>query len=354
MNYTENLWAGNEYRDEYIDGIHKFITARKEACNAQRAEFAEKILDDVDVYRQKFADMLGYPLNQPFDENDLPNVKKVFVAESDGIKIYRVQIEAIDELWFYGILFVKEDGAKRPFVIASHGGGGMPEICSSFVHSGNYNDMVKRTLEYDVNIFVPQLLLWTPVHVGVDYDRERIDSVLKQTGGSITALEIYAIRKSINYFVKEDYVDSGRIGMLGLSYGGHYTLYTTAVETRIRAALSSSFFNDRLSERDMNYFRLRPTYYHGRPDWTWFDSASTFLDGEIALLSYPRYLKVVSGSRDEAFRADDFKRVLENTKAIIKRKGKDTGWFDGELFDGNHEFPRDDKYIAEFIAKLKE
>ena len=345
MNYSENQWVGNEYRDEYVKGIHKFIKARKAEADKKRAEFAEDILDNVEAYRKKYADMLGYPLNVPFDENDIPNVKKIFVAEDDGVKIYRMQIEVIDDLWFYGILFVREDGKKRPFAIGQHGGAGTAELCSSLFDSSNYNDMVQRVLKYDINVFAPQLLLWNKLNFGVDYDRERIDSVLKQTGSSITALEIYAIRRSINYFANEEYTDKDRIGMFGLSYGGHYTLYTTAIETRIKAALSCSFFNNRFSESGGNY-------YHSRPDWTWFGSGNTFLDGEIALLAYPRYLKVISGDKDEAFNVNEFNDVLQKTKDLIKKKGKNTGWFDGEEFDGNHEFSKDEKHIEEFIAKL--
>ena len=133
--------------------------------------------------------------------------------------------------------------------------------------------------------------------------------------------------------------------MLGLSYGGFYTLYTTAIETRIKAALSCAFFNNRFSMSVEDY-------YHSHCDWTWFESGKTFLDGEIALLTYPRHLKVISGDEDELFNVDEFNDVLQKTKEIIKKKGKDTGWFDGEVFNGNHEFPKDDRYIEELIAKL--
>ncbi len=345
MKYSENKWVGNQYRQEYLDGIHKFIRKRREVTNKERAEFAEAILDNVEEYRKKYCDMLGYPLNIPFDENDIPNVKKIFVAEEDGMKIYRMQIEVIDDLWFYGLLFVREDGKKRPFVIAQHGGTGTAEIASSMFDSSNYNDMVQRTLKHDINVFAPQLLLWNTINYGIGYNREYIDSSLKQTGSSITALEIYAIRRCINYFSAEDYTDKDRIGMLGLSYGGHYTLYTSAVETRFKAALSCSFFNNRYSEAGGEY-------YHSRPDWTWFGSGKTFLDGEIALLSYPRYLKVISGDKDPSFNVDEFKELVDKTNEIIKKKNKDSGWFAGEVFDGNHEFPLDDKHIEEFVHKL--
>ncbi|WP_438983966.1 hypothetical protein [Vulcanococcus sp.] len=35
--------------------------------------------------------------------------------------------------------------------------------------------------------------------------------------------------------------------MMGFSYGGFYTLYTSALDQRIKAAVVSGFFNDRAS-----------------------------------------------------------------------------------------------------------
>ena len=47
MKYSENKWVGNQYRQEYLDGIHKFIRKRREVTNKERAEFAEAILDNI-------------------------------------------------------------------------------------------------------------------------------------------------------------------------------------------------------------------------------------------------------------------------------------------------------------------
>ena len=117
--------------------------------------------------------------------------------------MFRVQIQVFEGFKFYGLLFKKNDGKRRPLVIAQHGGLGTPELCSTLFEgetSYNYNDMTQRILEYDVNVFAPQMLLWSIEEYGIDYNRAYIDAVLKMLGGSITALEIYCLQRSLDYF----------------------------------------------------------------------------------------------------------------------------------------------------------
>ena len=245
-----------------------------------------------------------------------------------------MQIEVLPDLWFYGIYFEHSDGKKRPFVICQHGGMGTPEICSGFFDSSNYNNMTKRVLAYGVNAFAPQLLLWHSATYGIDYDRKAIDVSLKQIGSSITSVEVYAIMKSINYFSSLHQTDTEKIGMVGLSYGGFYTLFTTACDTRIKMALSSSFYNNR--------------YTHNWSDWMWDKSAQKFLDNEIALLIYPRHLSIVVGNNDELFKAEAAKNEFEDLESVCDN----LSWIDFNVFEGIHEFPIQENYLKNWMDKF--
>ncbi len=335
MSHKEYVWNGNPYRKEYADGLNNLLEKLQKKSFENRKKFMKDIFSDCEKYRQEYKKMLGWPLSEEFDESDIPNTKKVFVADDNGTKIYRVQLEVIDDLWFYGLFFVKGEDKKRPMVIAQHGGLGTVELVSSFVDSTNYNEMVQRTLKYDTNVFVPQLLLWNKAEYGVDFDRHKLDNDLKQVGSSITAIEVYAIMKSINYLSSLDYVDETKIGMVGLSYGGFYTLFTAAADTRIKAALSCSFYNDRIR--------------YNWTDWTWFNSANTFLDKEVALLIYPRFISIISGNGDITFEEDTFNKEVKALNEII---GNDNAWLSTDVFEGEHEFSWDEKYLREFMEKL--
>jgi dienelactone hydrolase len=147
--------------------------------------------------------------------------------------------------------------------------------------------MTRRVLRRGCAVFAPQLLLWNPDTFGPKYDRIRIDQQLKHLGGSITALEIYRLQRSLDYLATRPEIDAGRTGMIGLSYGGFYTLFAAAVETRIKVAVSSCFFNNRK--------------VYDWADWTWFDAANTFMDAEVAMLVCPRRLYIEVGKKDELF-----------------------------------------------------
>ena len=335
MAYTENRWQGNEYRQEYLNGVNSLIKKLRKSADEQRYSFRNEIMENPSAARQELKRMLGYPLTAEFDEKDIPDTKKIFVAKDEDVSIYRMQIEILPDLWMYGLYFVREDSKKRPFIVCQHGGGGTCEICSSFFNSAIYNDMVQRVLRYDVNVFAPQLLLWQSSVYGIDYDRKEIDINLKQVGSSITALEVYGIKKCINYFASQNENDPENIAMIGLSYGGFYTLFTTACDTRIKAALSSSFYNNR--------------YIHNWSDWIWDSSAKKFLDNEVALLIYPRQLNIAIGDDETWFLSSEAKKAYADLKDFLK--GNDQ-WLTFDAFKGSHEFPPEEEYLEKFMKKF--
>ena len=63
--------------------------------------------------------------------------------------------------------------------------------------------------------------------------------------------------------------------MMGQSYGGFYTLYTTALEPRIRVAAVAAYFNDREQVLDQS----EP---FGFLDWRFPDSLTRWRDRSVA------------------------------------------------------------------------
>ena len=166
----------------------------------------------------------------------------------------------------------------------------------------------------------------------VKFDRATIDMRLKSVGSSIAALEIFGIMRILDYFEVQDYVST--FGMVGLSYGGFFTLYTAAIDTRIKSAISCSFFcnRDHKPERD----------------WLWTNSAFRFNDAEVAALVYPRNIYIAMGNEDQLF---DYKYSIasfERLKEICTYVGMD--WVSFDVFDGTHEFFKYDEPI-EMLAK---
>jgi dienelactone hydrolase len=196
--------------------------------------------------------------------------------------------------------------------------------------------MLCRVIKYGVHVFAPQLLLWKEEY-GVPYDRTELDARLKRVGSSITAVEVFGLTRILDYFEDQPYVKN--FGMVGLSYGGFYTLFTTACDTRIQSAISCSFFND----RDEIAW----------PDWVWQNSAYKFNDTEVAALCYPRRLCIQMGNKDELFDYKYTEASFEALKALVKEQGVCDDLFDLIIFDGNHEFCKDDAPIQRLVNDLK-
>ena len=340
--YTEDKNASAPFRKEYYDSFYVMLDERRKTCDEKRKEYFERVKRDPEWARGEFIKMLGWPLTEYCDT--LPTVERIPVFSDSERTVEKLQLTMPIGIKFYGILMTHNGEGRRPLVITQHGGAGIPERLIGLFdgHTSNYNDIAERVFSRGVDVFLPGLFLWSEVYYEPRLDAEKtnnivrreLDAKLKQVGSSITAVEVYCIKKCIDYLSGEPRVDTDRIGMIGLSYGGFYTLFTAAADTRIKAALASSQFNDR--------------YEYSWPDWTWDKSAEKFLDAEVASLVYPRYLSLAVGDSDELFRADLARAEYDRMKGMTDTDG----WLDFTVFSGNHEYVTTDAPIEKFIEKL--
>jgi len=309
--YTEEKSVSRPYRDQYLAGVNALIERRRHELTKVREEFItpEKLAADPVHYKMELVSCLGWPLTE-YKHNYNPNVRKSFVASDADAQIYRLEIEIFPELWFYGLLFIPYGIEGRvPLVLSLHGGQGTPELCSDLNGENNYSHMTRRAIQRGAVVFAPQTLVWaSPYRENGNlprYDRVEIDAKLKHVGGSIIALEVFALKRAVDYLSHLPECNPTKIGMVGLSYGGMYTLFTAALEPRIKAAYSSCFFNDRLK--------------YSWPDFLSQGGAGKFLDAEISALIAPRALFVEVGGRDVLFTPntaeDEFYRLQKFYKA---------------------------------------
>lgn len=214
-----------------------------------------------------------------------------------------------------------------PLAIVQHGGGGTPELCSDIYGKNNYNHMVQRALAKGAAVLAPQLMLWdiqgSDISRGHDipYDRLKIDTNLKRFGSSMTALEISGIIKSLDYVCNLNEINHERIVMVGLSYGGYFTLHTMAADTRIKAGYCAGVFND----RDI----------YDWTDWTYNGSAFMFQDAEVAALCVPRKLYVQVGIQDPIFNYQTALSEAQRVSDYFEAAGVKEN-FKFNIWDGGH------------------
>ena len=340
MHFREDPHYTEPGKQAYLDGLQNLIAAREEELRAARHARCADILQNGEAHRKAYLDMLGWPLNASLPR-PAPKAEIVEELGDEGdYTLLRMRVEVMEGLWLTGLYLRLNTEERRPLVIAQHGGSGTPELISGFYFDGssvNYNNMVTSLISRRVHIFMPSLLLWDASFYGIPYDRIGLDARLKRVGGSVTALEVYAITRVLDYF--ESSLKPLSFGMVGLSYGGMYTLFTAAAEPRIRSAISSSFFSDRR--------------HYAWADWSYKDAAALYDDAEIACLCYPRRLTVEMGDRDELFAIDHTRAAVSEVKAYCADAGVDPdSWFDCLVFDGTHEYGRMEEPVERLVRDL--
>ena len=130
---------------------------------------------------------------------------------------------------------------------------------------------------------------------------------------------------------------TGEVGMIGLSYGSFYTIYTTSCEPRIKAALACSLFS-------------KWTHCFGT-DFSWRDSWKRFGDAEVAALVYPRALRIEYGEKDPLVHVvEGGEEEFERLKAYYAGAEENVSF---RVFEGVHEFCTEDDGIEWALSHLK-
>lgn len=349
MNFIEDKEKTADLKQDYIDSLIKLIEKRQKTAEGVRDEYLDGIFSDPEKYRGDFRKMLGWPLVGHKTEG-LPEVTcEKLHDDEDGFTVYRMSFEILEGLKLRGLFFKAHGEGKKPLVLVQHGGGGSPEFIAAayrdnghtndqkYPCTGNYNDMLQRVVCHGVHVFAPQLLLWNQEDYNIQYNRPEVDARLKRVGSSITAVEVYGLTRILDYFETMDYVSE--FGMVGLSYGGFYTLFTTALDTRIKSAVSCAFFNSR--------------DHVGWPDWVWQNSAEKFDDADIACLVYPRRICLEIADNDHLFNCENGKASYEKLLLRAKAKNIPTDWISLVVFEGVHEFCKFNEPIEQLMKDIK-
>ena len=111
-------------------------------------------------------------------------------------------------------------------------------------------------------------------------------------GETMVSWRVWDVIRTLDYIASRPELDAGRVGCMGISGGGTVTLFATALEPRIRAALVSGYLN---TFRDSigSLAHCIDNYVPGILNWAEMH--------DIAGLIAPRPLFVESGERDNIF-----------------------------------------------------
>ncbi len=298
--YEEDLQASRPHREENYRQFSRY-------------------LEDIGRVGQ-FKKLIGYPAPGFFDKAQAPRIVKV---SEDDIGVYhRVWIHVAPGVETYGLYIVpKNVKLPAPLVISLHGGGGIPE--SALFHGGsNYHDQIRGAVQQGYVVWAPLFVMFPFAdrgkNSGIPEDvRKDLDAKLRAQGTSLMGMETTKITRALDRILERPEVDPARVAMIGLSYGGYYTLYIAAVEPRIKVAIASCSFRNTPAA----------AVTEGRP----IDIASP---EQVALVA-PRPLQIQVGISDPQAPID----TVRETAAIARRHyEKHPGLFDYREFEGGHEW----------------
>lgn len=314
--------------------IDRYLLARRAAA----ADEAQRRLD--------FSDPAAYARSADALRNELrasllyppPGMGAAEIVEetdlgADSVATYRrLRIRVLPGVESIG-LYLRPRGVDGPLplVIAAHGRGGPPERTPDgtlpMMGHGN-RDLARGALARGYAVWEPTFVFYAKD--APDDLRERLTVRATEAGTTLPAVEIAKTVGALDALLRRPDLDPARVAMVGVSYGGFYTLYTAALEPRIKAAVVAAYFNDREAVLD-------GSDPYGFLDWRFPGSLGSLRDPTVAALVCPRPLLVEAGSHDQLFPVAGARRAAGQAAEVYRRLGVEERFKFWE-FTGRHDF----------------
>ncbi|MDH7601893.1 MAG: alpha/beta hydrolase family protein [Armatimonadota bacterium] len=148
-------------------------------------------------------------------------------------------------------------------------------------------------------------------------------------GINLLALNIHDTCRALDYLCERPEVDPERIGCVGLSFGGTMTLWTAALDKRIKAAVVSGYLSE------LEVFAVNKGNFCGSQ---FVPALRRYFDlADIAAMIAPRPLLIESGLNDSGFPIDASRRAFARVQKAYRVYGVPER-VEHDVFDGGHQF----------------
>lgn len=331
--FSESFPIRKQQHIEVKDYVDRLIAEQKErslGCFAPDFSSIERYRESVLPYRDKHARRLGYP---PPKSVEGAEPTFVFVGKDSVCTIYRMWVEVAEGVRAYGIYMVPHGiKGKAPLLICEHGGGGNPEAICDLDTRVNYYSMGHEAVKRGYVVWAPGLIMrcvygGDPKIEGAD--RSLFDRKLRLLGTGIIGLELQIIIESTKALIRaRPEIDTERVAMTGLSWGGYYTLHTAAIFPLIKVAVPSANFREHAAILD------RVDDPQKRVDRNIFE---LFGDAQVVGMICPRPVMIQMGQKDTLFDLEGARREAKKAASFYKRLGIEDS-FEFSVHPGGHVF----------------
>jgi dienelactone hydrolase len=233
----------------------------------------------------------------------------------------------------------RETAAPGPAILAQHGHGpGKDQVCG-LVEGGEEpgdgdpgGDYAHQLAERGYVVLAPDLRTfgeradWNPDDI---YACNLTAMHQAMFGRNLLALDLWDLARGLDVLAGHPLVDPARLGMVGLSQGGTCTLFLTAWDERIQAAVVSGYFN---SWKDCA--RIPWNMCGSQVLWGMLGHMDHV---ELGALVAPRPLLIESGTRDNIFPVATTRREHARLAQLYEQLGVPER-IELDVFEAGHQW----------------
>ncbi|HOX03833.1 MAG TPA: dienelactone hydrolase family protein [Candidatus Paceibacterota bacterium] len=298
---TSPLTLEGDLSAQMVEGIDRFLQDETERAVLNRAAWWRRDLSSIAAYensvrpnRERFRRMIGavdprLPVAVLEFVSDTRHPARV--AETDRLTVFAVRWPVFENVYGEG-LWLRPKGRVRARIVAIPDADQTPEMAAGLAAGlPAERQFARRLAEHGCEVLVPVLLdrrdagsgnaalgKWTN-----QPHREWIYRQAFELGRHVIGYEVQKVMAAVDFFASLNAASEGEqtsIGVMGYAEGGLIGLYAAALDTRIRAALVSGYFDSR------QHVWQEPIYRN------LFGLLREFGDAEIAGLIAPRCLVI--------------------------------------------------------------
>jgi dienelactone hydrolase len=279
--------------------------------------------------RRRLTDLLG-----PFPERVPLNLETLDQQQCDGYRREQVVFDTEDTMSVPAYLLIPDDRrGPGPAILACHGHGpGKAQAVGLETTDAPNSDYAHQLARRGYVVLAPDLRCfgeradWNPPGIYA-CDINLVHATM--AGLSPLTQNLWDLARGLDVLVGHPLVDPARVGMVGLSLGGTMTLFLSAWDDRVAAAVVSGFFSSWAEA-------------HKVP---WNMCGSQVLPGMLGQLEHvdlgaliaPRPLLVQTGTEDLIFPVAAANRSVARLEPVYAHLGAGER-LQHDVFDGEHEW----------------
>ncbi len=264
------------------------------------------------------------------------NLETLEVETCDGYRRQKIVFDTEDTMSVPAYLLVPDARIKASpgaAVLACHGHGPGKAQVVGLEHTDMPNaDYALQLVRRGYVVLAPDLRCFGERLDWIPEDHYACDTNLvhaAMAGWNPLAQNIWDLRRCLDLLGEHPLVDPGRLGMVGISYGGTVTLFTAAVDDRVAAAVVSGYFSSWAESHKM----------------PWNMCGSQILFGMLGRLEHedlgalvaPRPLLIESGTEDLLFPVAAATESVRRTGLVYDALGAGDRLVH-DVFEGGHQW----------------